>query len=382
MKPLFNNNGLLTSMINKQISHRFINIWCYIPALIANLFSIIFSLSIVLELKNIISNIYILILLSIFVVLFLVYNEVTKVQYVRKVFKGVKSAIIPLIITFIISLTLASIGIWLFTNKSIDINNSSNMEKVVKINDISYKYQSKINDINNNMVYETSKEYKSLNDELYYWKHVSAATLLERDNIRLRIDKLQNDIQSNRTMFNENKRVAINQLNTLLNNEINIINTQYNNSMSKTHKNNFISYIFLSLIIITEFATIILNRNIAEKQISRDEFLENNPIVKKYIISKNILTSIYLTSYNGITTIEKAKYCEANKLVWEDLALLYNQFINLGILDAGEVIVHTNIDSNGNDKTKKVLTNKFMVDEVTALNKLDKYFEKLLAMKL
>jgi hypothetical protein len=380
MKPLFNNSSL-TNMINKQISHRFINVWYYIPALIANIFSIIFSLSIVLELKNIITNIYVLILLSVFVILFLVYNEVTKVQYVRKVFKGVKSAIIPLIITFIISLTLASIGIWLFTNKSIDINNNNNMEKVVKINDISYKYQTKINDINNNMVYETSKEYQSLNNELYYWKHVTSATLIERNDIRNRIDKIQNDIQSQRTIFNENKRLSINQLNTLLNNEINIVNTQYNNNTTKSNKNNFISYIFLSLIIITEFATIVLNKNIAEKQILRDEFLNNNPIVNKYIISKNILTSIYLTSYNNTTNIEKAKYSDVNKFEWNDLSLLYNQFINLGILDPGEIIEHKSLDKEYNEKIKKVLTNKFMVNEVEAQHKLDSYFEKLLNMK-
>jgi len=374
------NSNSLTNLVIKQNTNKFISLIDYIPALISNTFSVIFSLSIVLELKNILSG-YVLILLSVFVVLFLVYNEVTKVQYVRKVFKGVKSAIIPLIITFIISLTLASIGIYLFTNKTSDIKDNSNMDKVVKINNINYTYQSKINDLNNNMIFETSKEFKSLNDELYYWKHISAATLIERDNIRNRIDKLQNDIQSQRTLFNENKRLSINQLNNLLNNEIQIINTQYNVNNNKTTKNNFISYIFLSLIIITEFATIILNKNIAEKQIVRDDFI-NSDLSKKFIMSSNILTSMYLTSYNGVTNIEKAKYCEANKLSWEDLSLLYNQFINLGILDSGEVIVHEGLDGDCNKKAKRLLTNKFIVSEYEAQNLLNGYFEKLLKMKL
>jgi len=373
------NSNSLTNLVIKQNTNKFISLIDYIPALISNTFSVIFSLSIVLELKNILSG-YVLILLSVFVVLFLVYNEVTKVQYVRKVFKGVKSAIIP-IITFIISLTLASIGIYLFTNKTSDIKDNSNMDKVVKINNINYTYQSKINDLNNNMIFETSKEFKSLNDELYYWKHISAATLIERDNIRNRIDKLQNDIQSQRTLFNENKRLSINQLNNLLNNEIQIINTQYNVNNNKTTKNNFISYIFLSLIIITEFATIILNKNIAEKQIVRDDFI-NSDLSKKFIMSSNILTSMYLTSYNGVTNIEKAKYCEANKLSWEDLSLLYNQFINLGILDSGEVIVHEGLDGDCNKKAKRLLTNKFIVSEYEAQNLLNGYFEKLLKMKL
>jgi hypothetical protein len=374
------NSNSLTGLVRKSNTNSFIKWFDYLPALIANTFSVIFSLSIVLELKNILSG-YVLILLSVFVILFLIYNEVTKVQYVRKVFKGVKSAIIPLILTFIISLTLASIGIYLFTNKSVDISNSNNMDKVVKINDISYKYQSKINELNNNVIFETSKEFEALNKELYYWKHISAATLIERDNIRNRIDKIQNDIQSQRTMFNENKRLSINQLNSLMNNEINIVNTQYNNTNNKTTKNNFISYIFLSLIIITEFATIILNKNIAEKQILRDEFI-NSDLSKKFIISSNILTSMYLTSYNDVTTIEKAKYCEANKLIWDDLALLYNQFINLGILDEGEVVVHKSLDKDHNEKTKKVLTNKFLVNEIEAQQLLNGYFEKLLKMKV
>lgn len=370
----------LVDLIRKQNENKFIKLIDYIPALISNTFSVLFSLSIVLELKNILSG-YVLILLSVFVVLFLIYNEVTKVQYVRKVFKGVKTAIIPLIITFIISLTLASIGIYLFTNKTTDIKDNNNMDKVVKINNINYTYQSKINELNNTMVFETSKEYEALNKELYYWKHLSAATLIERDNIRNRIDKIQNDIQSQRTLFNENKRVSINQLNTLLNNEVQIINTQYNNTNNKSTKNNFISYIFLSLIIITEFATIVLNKNIAEKQILRDEFC-NSDLSKKYIVASNILTSMFLTSYKGVTNIEKAKYSEANKFEWNELSLLYNQFINLGILDEGQVIEHKSLDKDYNEKTKKVLTNKFIVDESIAQVLLNGYYEKLLKMKV
>lgn len=343
--------------------NQFLSFWDYIPALLANIFSVIFSLSIVLELKNVVSG-YVLIILSIFVVLFLIQNEATKVIYVRKTFKGIKNAVIPLIITFLISISLASIGIYLFVNKATDIKDNSNIEKNILINDINNKFQIKITEISNNQ-FEQSSEYQSLNKELIYWKSVSAATLDERNNIRLRIDNLQKNIISQRSLFDQNKKNNIVQLNKLLNNELSIIEAKYNKSMNNSNKNNFITYIFLSLIIITEFATIILNKNIAEKQIKRDSFT-NSPLSKRYIATSNILKSLYMTAKNNVTDINLAKYSPANKFSWEDLCLVYNQFISIGILDEGEV-------KQINDK--KLLVNNILLSEAEAQKKLAEYYE-------
>ena len=88
-------------------------------AFIASVFSVIFALSIVFELRNIVSG-FVLAFLIVFIVLFLILNEKLKVENVRKLYKGNKKGIIPFGLTFVISVTLSSIGIYLWTNKSMD----------------------------------------------------------------------------------------------------------------------------------------------------------------------------------------------------------------------------------------------------------------------
>ena len=88
---------------------------------------------------------------------------------------------------------------------------------------------------------------------------------------------------------------------------VSTINAKYNRTNNNTQKNNFISYIFLSLIIITEFATIILNKNIAEKQLKIAEFTDGE-MAKTYIVVRNTLTTLYMTKdLNGETNIEKIR---------------------------------------------------------------------------
>ena len=377
MKALTNLIGSqrsLTSLVKEyKYKNSFISNWDYLPAILTNIFSVIFSLSIVIELRKCIDNIIVLSILSVFVVFFLIMNEIIKVKEIRKVYRGFKNSIISFVVTFLISITLASIGMYFFTNKSMDVKDNSNINLSIAINEIKLKFEDKINNVNNN-VFENSETYNSLNKELYYWKHVSAATLIERNDIRLRIDKLQNDIQKERINFNNNKDSQVKKLIELQNNEISVTESKYNKVMNTTKKNDFITYIFLSLIFVTEFATIVLNKHIVEKQLSLDEFV-NGDLAKMYTVSSNILTTLYMTSRNNETNIEKAKYSYSNKdnvLSWEDITRLYNILIDLGILDNGEI---REIDlPNGN--VKKLLYNKFLVSESEAHQIFDNYFEK------
>jgi len=377
MKALTNLIGSqrsLTSLVKEyKYKNSFISNWDYLPAILTNIFSVIFSLSIVIELRKCIDNIFVLSILSIFVIFFLIMNEIIKVKEIRKVYRGFKNSIISFVVTFLISITLASIGMYFFTNKSMDVKDNSNINLSIAINEIKLKFEDKINNVNNN-VFENSETYNSLNKELYYWKHVSAATLIERNDIRLRIDKLQNDIQKERINFNNNKDSQVKKLIELQNNEISVTESKYNKVMNTTKKNDFITYIFLSLIFVTEFATIVLNKHIVEKQLSLDEFV-NGDLAKMYTVSSNILTTLYMTSRNNETNIEKAKYSYSNKdnvLSWEDITRLYNILIDLGILDNGEI---REIDlPNGN--VKKLLYNKFLVSESEAHQIFDNYFEK------
>lgn len=383
MKKIFNFAGSgnsLTNLVKHNNDKQFSLAWYnYIPALLSNTFSIIFSSSVIFELRNVLSG-WVLALLSTFILLFLILNEVTKVQELRKVVKGKKESLIAFVITFVISITLASIGIWFFTNKSMEVKDNSNIEKNINITNVNLKYDNQVQAVYNSNIFENSKEFEVLNKDLYYWQHVSASGLDERNNIRNRIAEIQGKINASREAYKANVEKLISSINVLKQQEISTINAKYNRTNNNTQKNNFISYIFLSLIIITEFATIILNKNIAEKQLKIAEFTDGE-MAKTYIVVRNTLTTLYMTKdLNGETNIEKMKYSSANKdnfLNWEVIMRYYNLFISFGILDEGYVAEI----SNG-DKVKKVLTNKIIMPENQAQILIDNYFNKALKMGL
>lgn len=354
-------------LVRKNHSPKLIKGIDYIPQWLANTFSVIFSTSIIFELRNIVNG-FTLGLLSVFIVLFLIQNEVFKVKEIRKVFAGNKNSLLPFSITFIISITLASIGMYFFTNKATEIKDNSELNKNIELNKIDEKYHEKTLNLQS-LSYDNTPEYENLNTELKYWKRVSAATLAERDEIRNRIDKLQNLINTNRTNFEVNKSKELSTLNTLIESEKNIVLAQYNNSLNKTNKNNFITYIFLSLILITEFSTIILNKNIVEKRNILDQFV-NSRIAKTYLVASNLLTSLYISNKNNWVNINNAKYSYANKdnvLDWDEIKRLYNNFISLGILSEGEI---------RKEGDKELLYNELVLNENDAHSKLDEYFER------
>jgi hypothetical protein len=352
----------LTQLILEKRANKFISFIDYVPSFIANTFSVLFASTIVLELRGTVEN-YVLCILCSFVVLFLVWNEVTKVKEVRRFFKGIKNSIYPIIVTFVISISLASIGVYFFTNKSITITNDSTIQKSIEISEINNKYQLKKSDIQG-IQFELSSEYDALNKELRYWKTRSALDIQERSEIRNKVAQIQTQIQNSMDMFNSNKIVQINALNDLLQQEIQIVNNKYNRTISNTKKNNFITYIFLILIIITEISTILLNKKIAEKLVERDNFL-NSKLVNEYLLARRF----WIASYNvrskstNMITLNKAK----NSIIgikFDTAKNFYNNFINIGILEG----------------FKEVMMNKILVEESQGLAIIDSYYEKLFSI--
>lgn len=359
----------LTKLIKEKNSLKLMRFIDYVPAFIANVFSVVFSTSIILELKGIVNS-SVLVLLSVFIVLFLIQNEIIKVKEIRKLFAGSKNALLPFTITFIISISLASIGMYFYTNKAGDIRELSEINKSIEINRIDQSYQTKFSEIQISS-FETTDEYKNINTELLYWKRAGAANITERTDIRNKIENLQKIINDGRNKFEANKALQIKQLENLANNEKQIIGAKYNSTKNKTDKNNFISYIFLSLILITEFSTIVLNRNVVEKENLVKQFT-NSKIAKTYLISSNLLTALYMSVKDGWVNINNAKYSYANKdnyLEWDEIKTIYNNFISLKILSTGEV---------RSEGMKELLHNEILMTEVEAQKKLDEYFERYL----
>jgi len=356
-----------TEIVRNSNSLKLMKFIDYIPALIANIFSVIFSTSIILELKGIVNG-YVLILLSVFIILFLIQNEIIKVKEIRRVFSSSRNALLPFAVTFILSISLATIGMYFYTNKASEIKDVSTINKSADINNIELKYQLQYNEIQNKS-FESTKEFENINSNLKYWKHANAIDIAERAEIRKRVENLQNVLIENRTKFENNKSEQIKRITELINNEKNVVGAKFESNMNKTQTNNFISYIFLTLILITEFSTIVLNKNIVEKRNYVNQFT-NSKIAKTYLIASNLLTTLYMSAKNNWVNINNAKYSYANKdnlLEWDDIKTIYNNFISLGILTSGEV---------RKEGERELLYNELVLDEAIAQKKLDEYFER------
>jgi|BioPla2DNA2_1021312.scaffolds.fasta_scaffold23857_4 hypothetical protein len=358
------------------------NLFVNIAAKIASVFSILFAMSIVYELRNHV-DLWLLIMLSIFISFFLIVNEVIKVRSIKAMYNNKLKSLLTFLFTFILSLSLSTIGIYLWVNKTDNINSESLISKAVESNDLKSYYRMQIDSIRNNK-FESTEEYNDLNKSLSFWKSRKATDLEERANIRENIIKIENQIQTNRKEYYDNQKLSISNLENELQSKLDIVDVKFTNQSKEVNKNNFLTYILLTLIIVVEFAIIYLNNNIAKVE---TEFIQytNNDVVKKYKVGRKLLECLFLTSNRVvkddnstelITNINKAKYSHVNKLEnlqWEDLIELYNLYIDLDILDRGFVKKKDESDENG------VLTNKFQVEDIeSALKRYDQYYNVIL----
>ena len=358
------------------------NLFVNIAAKIASVFSILFAMSIVYELRNHVDS-WLLIMLSIFISFFLIVNEVIKVRSIKAMYNNKLKSLLTFLFTFILSLSLSTIGIYLWVNKTDNINSESLITKAVESNDLKSDYRMQIESIRNNE-FESSNQYKQLSEDLSFWRNRRAADVEERGYIRDNIVRIENQIQSNRKEYNDNQNLSISKLENELQSKLDIVDVKFTNQSKEVNKNNFLTYILLSLIIVVEFLIIYLNNNIAKVD---TEFVQytNNDIVKKYKVGRKLLESLFLTANRVvkddnctelITNINKAKYSYVNKLEnlqWDDLIELYNLYIDLDILDRGFVKKKEESDETG------VLTNKFQVENIeSALKRYDQYYNVIL----
>lgn len=358
------------------------NLFVNIAAKIASVFSILFAMSIVYELRNHVDS-WLLIMLSIFISFFLIVNEVIKVRSIKAMYNNKLKSLLTFLFTFCLSLSLSVIGIYLWINKTDDINSESLINKTIETNNLKSEYRLKIESIRNNE-FESTNQYKQLSEDLSFWRNRKANDVEERGYIRDNIVRIENQIQINRKEYNLNQNLLISNLENELQSKQDIIDVKFTNQSKEVNKNNFLTYILLTLIVVVEFVIIYLNNNIAKVN---TEFVQytNNDIVKKYKVGRKLLESLFLTSNrvdtgNGytelITNINKAKYSYVNKLEnlqWDDLIELYNLYIDLDILDKGFVKKKEESDENG------VLTNKFQVENIeSALKRYDQYYNVIL----
>lgn len=348
-------------------------------AMIASIFSVFFSLSIVFELYNIVNGV-VLIVLTIFVVLFLIYNEKIKVKSIKSFYHGNKRSLVSFSITFLISIILSSIGVYLWTNKTFDQKIKTSENKVDKILIIEQKYNDQINQLRDKKFSET-EIYSEIKESIDYWKTRRAADVNERKDIRDKIQETENQLFLAKNTFTNEIENSIKKLENLKSIEIDKVETVTSNEFKKINSQNNITIIFLVMIFITEIGIIILNKELVnvEKEI---EILTNTHKAKRYLEVRTILMSMFLTkTVDNYTSIHHAYNSPSlNKLIMDDkkkksfVKSSYNLFINLGIIDKG-----SRVKLKGQPIS---LVNKFLMDEKEALATLDHYYDKMLNLML
>ncbi|MFP4019836.1 MAG: hypothetical protein ACLFUH_11370 [Bacteroidales bacterium] len=313
--------------------------------------------------------------LSVFILFFLIVNETIKIKSIKTVHNGNNKALLSFIFTFVISIALSGTGIYLWVNKTQEINSQSMKNKTEQVNEVKSKYTQEIEKIKSKS-FEDTKEFLNLKESLDYWKSRSAGTLDERTEIRETVKNIQDNINKERKEFNEEKKSLIKEKQNELQSKLDVIDVEFNNQSKEVNRNNLLTYILFSLVIIVEFAIVYLNNSIAKKE-NEILNLKNSDEVNKYLIGRKILETLYLTSNvseNGeyFTDINKAKYSYVNKrnnLQWEDIAEIYNLYIDLGILDNGSTV------QPKNENRKGLIKNVIQMEKSEALKKYDVFHE-------
>jgi hypothetical protein len=343
------------------------------PSMLASIFSVLFSLSIVFQLSQIVDGI-VLGFLGVFTLLFLIANENLKVKHVRNLLNKNNKSLVPFALTFVISMTLSCIGVYFWTNTTQEVNNTIAIDSSVKSTEIKTEYLNKINVLTSEE-FESTKQYKTISNSLNWWKTRKAANITERKEIRSKILNFQNKIDAERKNFNLNKEEKIRNVKSIMFANMDELKTDKEVKISSVDRNNAITIIFIIMVFITEIGIIVLNVDMAKLTRLSDEFVES-PLAQNYMVGRKILTSLYLSmdTEDKMVNINQAKYSPAlHKLEWDDTKKwtetkkLYNLLINIGILDTG-------------DMRGRVLWNNVLLSEKDAYKKFDNYYNVLMSI--
>lgn len=259
-----------------------------IASVIASFFAAVFSLSILREVK--IEEPGVFILLLVFTILFLSYNEYIKVGELRKKFSGKGGSITLIIITFLISIVLSGIGIYLWTNKTLESSIANDKILYSSTLSVENKFNRLIDSVSNISI-TNDPEYKRLKTDLSYWKYRNAADIEERTQIRERVKKIEEDLNQLSTSFKKEKENTILRYQNLKKVEIDNINSSFKNENKYISRNNNLSLIFFIIVLITKFVIILLAKEHASIEKKKNNILESE-VTKRFVSQYKFVTDI------------------------------------------------------------------------------------------
>jgi hypothetical protein len=261
-----------------------------IASVIASFFAAVFSMSILKETKNQIDEPFVFVLLLVFTILFLAYNEYIKVSELRKKFAHKGGSFILIIVTFLISISLSGIGIYLWTNKTLQSETVNDK----KLSQTSLLIESKYNhliDSVQSLSILNEPEYQRLKSDAKYWKYRTAADLDERTQIRERIKNIESDIKAFSTSFEQKKENSISRFANQKLVETKDISTAFNNETKFISRNNSLSLIFFFVVLVTKFIIILLAKEHVTIEKTKLSILESET-AKRFVSQYKFITDV------------------------------------------------------------------------------------------
>ncbi len=293
-----------------------------LQSLIASFFSIVFSLSIAKQLQGIVSG-WVLVLLYIFTILFLIYNEDRKIKEFRRLFYGKTHNIYTIVFTLVISILLSSVGIYLWTNKTLDVEANINNEREQKIMVIEQDYNKQIDNLRNSSI--NTEEYFQIKKDIEWWKERRPANTEERNDIRQNIIFLQEKLNDVLSVHSKQKNNQIDLLLKQKQQKVYEISTISSGKEKKNVFNNYISFMFITLVFVTEFIIINLQKEIARFYKETDS------------VEIRIIEDLLNRGMKRICLDDVVYSPFANNLTFEQAKKLFNLLFSLDILQEKEV---------------------------------------------
>lgn len=293
MKTLFIRLSSLFSSINWKI------FGVKLIAYTFSIFSVIFASQMAFELKSSLETKELVYLFVSFVIFFLIINEGIKINQCRKIKNnGNVLNIFILIFTFSLSLSLSGLGVYFMSNKTLKVNIDNSFNKDNSVNNINLKYASKLDSIQN-LDYFSSTEYIYLSNQIKALKRGKKS--IEK---KAKIDSLSIQVNEGKKTFDNIKKDKLTEYNSAKNSELKLAETKYSNTNKENKKNNAVSYIFITLVIISEFMIFFINNKIGEmkktniiKNIMNIRKKEENH--KEYLKTRKLLCYLYTVRSKG-----------------------------------------------------------------------------------
>lgn len=275
-----------------------------IISVLASLFALFFSTSLVRELSGVISDSIALIIIQSFLVFVILVNEAKKVFELRRMFRGETYSKIIVGVTVVISFTVAMVGVNLWTDNTLKNTVTNDNKLTVNEVKINQTYINRIDSIQG-MDISNNPEYIRLKKDMDYWKRRSAATTEERIELRNTIKSIQDEISQLSINFESNKKESINTIKALMEVELNNNLTIHKGESKLIKKNKFLSIFYSLLVFLAEIFIIILAKehgNIEKRIDSRF----NGDLVKKFQYEYKILTDVL--SRKKLIDLDSVKY--------------------------------------------------------------------------